>query len=100
MRFEPIGRFNQSKAAHLKQVIVILACLLGVMPGDGSHQVQVVLNLLVSMPDAVLVQRMHVMCFSSHGIASKAMASVPPRHGFDLLKTCARRYKAGHWKRV
>ena len=50
---------------------MVLACSLGVMPCDGTHQVQILLNLLVPKLEAVVVQGMHFSCFSSHGTGCK-----------------------------
>ena len=76
MRFEAVGRLDQSEITHLEKIIVILTCLLRVMPRDGTDQVQVVLNLSVPTPEAVSVQRTHVKCFSSLDSKRHALASV------------------------
>ena len=83
MRFEAVARFDQPEITHLEKIIVILTCLLGVMSCDGTNQVQVVLDLSVPMPDAVLDQGMLFSGFSSHGSADHVTASVEPRHSLE-----------------
>ena len=80
LRLESVGGINQSEVTHLEKILVILACLQGVMLCDGTNQVQVVLDLSVPMPDAVLDQGMLFSGFSSHGSADHVTASVEPRH--------------------
>ena len=62
---------------------MVVACLLGVVACDGTNQVQVVLDLPVPTPEAVLVQMTLVDLISSLGRVSQTMASVEPRHGSE-----------------
>ena len=47
---------DQAKTSHLQEIVAFEACLLGVVTGNGSNQMQVVLNLSVPTLEAGLVQ--------------------------------------------
>ena len=47
---------DQAETSHLQEIVAFEACLLGVVTGNGSNQMQVVLNLSVPTLEAGLVQ--------------------------------------------
>ena len=56
LRFLAFVSLDQAETSHLQEVVAFEACLLGVMKGNGSNQMQVVLNLSVPTLEAGLVQ--------------------------------------------
>ena len=44
---------DEAKTAHMEKIVALYACLLGVITGFGSNQMQVVLNLMVPIPKAL-----------------------------------------------
>ena len=56
LRLIAVVSLDQAEAPHLQEIVAFEACLLGVMKGNRSNQMQVVLNLSVPMFEAGLVQ--------------------------------------------
>ena len=59
LRLIAVVCLDQAKTSHLQEIVAFEACLLGVVMGNGSNQMQVVLNLSVPTLELVLVQGMN-----------------------------------------
>ena len=92
---ESARSLDQPKTTHLEQIIVFKTCLAGVVTCNGTNKMQVVLDLTVPTPEALLVQMKLVEVISSVGRGGPPMASVPTRKCRGLSKTCTGRYKVG-----
>ena len=54
--FESIGSLDQAQIADLQKVVTIMSRLKSVMSGDRSYQMEILLDLVVAMMEAVLDQ--------------------------------------------
>ena len=63
LRLLAVVCLDQAETSHLQEIVAFEACLLGVMKGNWSNQMQVVLNLSVPTLELVLVQGMNGSLF-------------------------------------
>ena len=67
-----VASLDRAQTSHLQEIVFLSACLRGVITGNGSNQMHVVLDLTISTLEAGLVQWMVVSAPTALAETSKS----------------------------